>query len=103
MSELREGWYWVKIKGRPDWFAARYTTGFYSDSPDPKFILGYYDEDDVIPDVVGPRIPSPDEDWVCVPREPTEEMYEFMKAKDMTGYNRWRFALLAAPSPEDEE
>lgn len=53
-------------------------------------------------EVVGPRIPTPDEPWQCVPVEPTHNMLE------ASGYDisieaveAWQAMLAAAPKPED--
>lgn len=63
MSERREGVYWVKRNDQCPWETMRFFGKWWAN-------LDYGCE----PGVIGPRIPTPDEDWVFVPREPTEEM-----------------------------
>lgn len=59
--------------------------------------------------MVGPRIPTPDEPWQCVPVEITKEMqHRWMFPPGEQGWpnsatpsERYRSMLDAAPKPED--
>lgn len=89
MSERKEVWYWIKVTTNSEWEPMSYTELYDSDI-----------------DVIGSRIPNPDEAWVCVPKEPSLMMaVEYARGAvgegqylSTTGYD----AMLAtAPSLED--
>lgn len=87
----KPGWYWVKDGGQwePLWFNGEMWDGHHHDAEIRE---------------IGPRIPTPDEPWQCVPTEPTAAM---KKAADvdtpgpMTAWKCWQVMLAAAPRPED--
>ncbi|MBY5942815.1 hypothetical protein KUW00_18215 [Halomonas sp. DP5N14-9] len=93
------GWYWVKgMLGCDDWSPS------YWDSRLARW-------DSLIPDgdeiEAGPRIPTPDEPWQCVPVEPTREMLESTGDTSASAYHgmlgAWTVMLAAAPKPGGEE
>ena len=95
MSERQEGWYWVK----PDadqWEAAFWDGGAW-------LIVdaeGSWPESEV--EIVGQRIPSPDEPWVTVPVEATPEMLH-SAGNSAEAYHgmlgAWTLMLRNAPKP----
>ena len=111
MSERREGWYWVKVTPRVSgdddgWEAVKYEGVLW-------FMAG---RSDYLPegliDTIGPRIPTPDEDWQCVPKRMDRAMMsaaipndqcEFPDYRDQEDEMQARYvrALSAAPKPED--
>ena len=69
MSELKTGWYWVRHgHEQSTWEAAEWNGARWR-------LVG---SDDMFSElevpVVGPRIPTPDEPWKCVPVQPTRKM-----------------------------
>ena len=103
MSERREGWYWAKYAKGDEWQCAYYDP--WSDA----FLFaewGAISSHSV--KQVGPRIPTPDEDWQCVPKEPTEEMTRLFNERLEMRYHpnspyrckhTWGGMLSAAPNP----
>lgn len=90
MSEREKGWYWVKQEHHHNWRPDFWRDGKWRS-------VWSMPEDDGCHAEVGPRIPTPDEPWQCVPVEMTPDMGEAVK-----GYNRfidWKEALAAAPKP----
>lgn len=91
MSERKPGWYWVHVYG--NWEPA------YTDDGD------VFDHIDSRVDKVGPRIPTPDEPWQCVPIVPTREMMESTGDTSAEAYSgmlgAWMMMLSSAPKPED--
>lgn len=97
MSERKEGWYWVKASDDHHWECCQYEfgDGWWIDE------LGCSRPEGWFP-VVGPRIPTPDENWQCVPKEPTEEMMEACSlgvSAETKGV--YQVMVAAAPSPGD--
>ncbi|MEL7966329.1 hypothetical protein AAG587_08130 [Vreelandella neptunia] len=67
MSERKEGWYWV----RPNKAADKWRPDYYKDG---KWrVIWSVPEEDPIHFEIGPRIPTPDEPWQCVPSNGTTE------------------------------
>ena len=62
------GWYWVKEEGCPSWVVAEHPQEEEAEWVDNSGRELYWVAE------VGPRIPTPDEPWQCVPVEPTREM-----------------------------
>jgi len=90
MTTRAEGWYWVKETDNWPWTPVRWDglSWFSSD--------GY----EVFCDIIGPRIPTPDEPWQCVPVEATADMLDVLTLGHLvTAPRRWREALAAAPKP----
>lgn len=93
-QETRQpGWYWIMPRGFSKWVAAELIDG--SDR-----FLSHSGR--VHPDVceIGPRIPSPDEPWQCVPQDADANMLEatgldnsFFEAEAV-----WQDILDAAPT-----
>lgn len=89
-AQRKAGWYWVKVTAR--WEPA-YFDGL-------EFTL---DHGPIAK--LGPRIPTPDEPWQCVPKEPTQEMQNhgsvarYHERLDCKGL--YKAMLSAAPKPED--
>lgn len=95
-KKRQPGWYWVKTD---DWPEADWETGEWdghqwrvtnSETPwSPELI-----------ETVGPRIPTPDEPWQCVPKLPALEMIEASGHENsyQVGF-AWQAMLAAAPKP----
>ena len=70
MTQREAGWYWVKWPHEKEWFAARYMGRVRE--------RHMWSSGDIIqsdaPSFIGPRIPTPDEPWQCVPKEANREM-----------------------------
>ncbi|KJZ10420.1 hypothetical protein TW86_14060 [Halomonas sp. S2151] len=117
--ERKEGWYWVKTdclgrEPRVEWDCLYWCT---EDEGEAAWLCaaGVDIEDDVLE--VGPRIPTPDEPWQCVPAKPTLEMqkayFESIDENMQRGQTDLRFGrfdnqrlgyqrmLSAAPKPGD--
>ncbi|WP_306168798.1 hypothetical protein [Halomonas sp. MMSF_3323] len=58
------GWYWVKEHSYENWVAWHWNGVDFAGVDEDCFAE------------IGPRIPTPDEPWQCVPVEPTREMAE---------------------------
>lgn len=94
MSERREGWYHVKEHHHENWTCQHWNGTDFSGVDDDCFA------------VIGPRIPSPDENWVCVPKEPTEAMQRALRIPDAAGHDYWaveriKRIMAAAHFPDD--
>ncbi|MDC8803881.1 hypothetical protein PRZ61_10585 [Halomonas pacifica] len=97
MSKTRQpGWYWVKVEDLPpndaaEWEAAQWDGRHWH-------VTGADHEwSEASIDVVGPRIPTPDEPWQTVPVKPTPEMKASCR---VAGKLRvWDDMLAAAPKP----
>lgn len=65
MGEREKGWYWVKA---PDgeYCCARYSTERENRGVTPWLFAGMSFDNDTWAEI-GPRIPTPDEPWQCVP------------------------------------
>lgn len=61
MGERKEGWYWVRLEDFNEWIPWEWRIS--SRSPEG---LWYNSEN---PIEIGPRIPTPDEPWQCVPKQ----------------------------------
>lgn len=92
MVNRKAGWYWVKLIEGGKWRCFKWNGSAWCDK------RSEYPED--IFDVIGPRIPTPDEPWQCVPVEATDEMVEagYMKI-DLK--QKWVVMLATAPKPEN--
>lgn len=104
------GWYWVKQDnpyGAPSWEPAYFSDGWSISTP---WCVG---KAFIAPVEVGPRIPTPDEPWHCVPKEPNAAMSTAGGAAvriETTAINKlwtagkvWQAMLKAAPSPGQEK
>ena len=77
MSERKAGWYWVKLR-HGEWVPCEWLPD--ADYPDdaecwvdaPLSPMGYARDEQF--EQIGPRIPTPDEPWKCVPVQPTRKM-----------------------------
>lgn len=109
-APAQPGWYWVKTDDWPeaDWEAGEWDGRQWrvtsSDAPwAPELI-----------EMVGPRIPTPDEPWQCVPSIPTDGMKQagktaiedLQKLRGIDAYAHcddapaaYRYMLSAAPKP----
>lgn len=65
MSERTDGWYWVKLQDFDGWIPWEWRSS--SRSPQGSWF------NSETPIEVGPRIPTPDEPWQCVPSDGTTE------------------------------
>lgn len=98
MSERKEGWYHVKVG---DYWTCAYWHG------KGWTVLGVNQCSDKYFDEIGQRIPSPEEPWVTVPVEPTQEMQNagsvarYHERKDCKGV--YHAMTSAAPKPGDEQ
>ncbi|MBY5943087.1 hypothetical protein KUW00_19615 [Halomonas sp. DP5N14-9] len=82
------GWYWVKEHSYENWAAWHWNGVDFAGVDEDCFA------------VIGPRIPSPDEPWQCVPVEATADMLDVLTLGHLvTAPRRWREALAAAPKP----
>ena len=82
------GWYWVKEHSYENWVAWHWNGVDFAGVDEDCFA------------VIGPRIPSPDEPWQCVPVEATADMLDVLTLGHLvTAPRRWREALAAAPKP----
>ena len=91
----KPGWYWVKFGNGNDWECKRLVPSGYWASHD-----GVMETE---PSEVGPRIPTPDEPWQCVPVEATPDMLDVQTLGYHTpASKRWRETLAAAPKPESQ-
>lgn len=99
MSKTRQpGWYWVKVEDLPpndaaEWEAAQWDGRHWH-------VTGTDHEwSEASIDVVGPRIPSPDEDYVTMPRS----VYDMICAAGKKAIDRidrtWSQGAVAAPRP----
>ena len=93
MGERQEGWYWVKVYHGGTWGCFLWTGSGWRDS------TGVYD--DSLFDVIGPRIPTPDEPWKCVPTTPSRSMEDAMQYQS-SFETRERYAALLAATPKPE-
>ena len=95
MSSRSNGLYWCKIKQSEEWSAIEWAEG--------KWVVGLIDcQADVVQ--VGPRIPTPDEPWQCVPIEPTMKMRQSAGLgahQELRMWKAWDAMLSTAPKPED--
>ena len=94
----KPGWYWVKFGKGNDWECKRLVSNGYWASHD-----GVMETE---PSEIGPRIPTPDDPWQCVPVETTYEMGEasgcigyFGKSAYDQAQDMWSAMLAAAPRP----
>ena len=88
------GWYWVKEEGCPSWVVAEHPQEEEAEWVDNSGRELYWVAE------VGPRIPTPDEPWQCVPVEATADMLDVLTLGHLvTATRRWREALAAAPKP----
>ena len=97
MSERKAGWYWVKAHHGGKWGCFNWDGRAWRDS------AGVYPES--IFDVVGHRIPTPDEPWQCVPVEPTDEMAAsvfWATCDSRILWTVWTDMLSAAPKPGED-
>ena len=97
----KPGWYWVKFGNGNDWECKRLVPSGYWASHD-----GVMETE---PSEVGPRIPTPDETWQCVPVEPPSELMRLMpevlaslkgSGVDVSLADDVERALAASPTPE---
>ena len=88
----KPGWYWVKFGKGNDWECKRLVSSGYWASHD-----GVMETE---PSEVGPRIPTPDEPWQCVPVEPTAAMMRALWQAEP--FDRYEAMLAAAPTPETQ-
>lgn len=87
MSERKEGWYWVQYAGQ--WIVSEFDGLEFTLDHGPI-------------ERVGPRIPTPDEPWQCVPKEPTEGMVNagfWAVGNEQRVDDLWADLLSAAPKP----
>ena len=85
------GWYWVKEHSYENWVAWHWNGVDFSGVDEDCFAE------------IGPRIPTPDEPWQCVPVEATADMLDVLTLGHLvTATRRWREALAAAPKPGGE-
>ena len=93
MSERVDGWYWVKLEDSDGWIPWEWRSSSRSTQG------GWFNSE--TPVEVGPRIPTPDEPWRCVPKEPTEEMADSVMwaTHSNTAACIWVDMLAAAPTP----
>lgn len=100
MSERKEGWYWVH--DGEEWVPLEYKGGEWQDSGrTTRLWLGEGSGAQI-----GPRIPTPDEPWQCVPKEIHNDMLcavgnHYGTEHEKAFEDAWDDALLAAPKPED--
>lgn len=66
MNQRADGWYWVKLEDSDGWIPWEWRSS--SRSPQGTWF------NSETPIEVGQRVPTPDEPWQCVPKEPTEDM-----------------------------
>lgn len=91
MSKSRDaGWYWVRVCEGGAWGCFNWNGSKWKDSD------GLYD--DALFDVVGPRIPTPDEPWQCVPKEPNSAMLAAVSCPGCAATD-YAHMLAAAPKP----
>ncbi len=98
MRKLKMGWYWVKISDRftdaDEWEVAEW------DGANWNVTCADHGWDMEAIDHVGPRIPTPDEPWQCVPSEATPDMLDIQTLGYHTpASKRWRETLAVAPKP----
>ncbi len=96
MAKRKEGWYWVK--DMDGWKCAewRESTWFVGWSK--------YSVSDYPFDMVGARIPTPNEPWQSVPKNATQEMYKAAWVEMIEGDalpSVWPAMLAASPTPEE--
>ena len=104
------GWYWVKTdclgrEPRVEWDCLYWCT---EDEGEAAWLCaaGVDFDDDVLE--IGPRIPSPDEPWQCVPVEATRDMRDAVYKKTGSvqimadAWAAWPDMLAAAPKPGGE-
>lgn len=100
MSERKSGWYWVKPTKHCGWQCA-----YYDDLAKEIWAVVYGALDVKRVYEFGPRIPTPDEPWQCVPIVPTREMMESTGDTSAEAYSgmlgAWMMMLSAAPQPEN--
>lgn len=91
----QDGWYWVKEHSYENWVAWHWNGVDFAGVDEDCFAE------------IGPRIPTPDEPWQCVPVEPTREMLESTGDTSASAYHgmlgAWTVMLAAAPKPGGEE
>lgn len=105
MSERKEGFYWIMHDAFDGWQAGQWEDGAWMLAGINKSLA------DEQMEVIGPRIPSPDEPWQCVPETPDWSMLSADGcSKHHDGQpclhhdNRrriWKAMLRAAPHPSD--
>ncbi len=94
MSERQVGWYWVKVLESGKWGC------FFWNGVQWRGESGAYPDE--MFNVVGPRIPTPDEPWQCVPVDLTPPMRRAgQHAKEHDCYIDGIYAdiIAAAPKP----
>lgn len=93
MTEFKAGWYWVKAYSDAPWECSYWNGSAWKNaSPNHQH------------HEVGPRIPTPDEDWVTVPKEATIDMQRAIRTPDSGGQDHWAARVIkrivdAAPRP----
>lgn len=86
----KPGWYWVKVIDGGKWGCFLWNGSAWEGESD-----RYSDE---MFDVVGPRIPTPDEPWDNVPAMPTDTMLEVGELAE-SAFSAWMGMKAAAPKP----
>ncbi|QHD50011.1 hypothetical protein [Vreelandella aquamarina] len=109
MNQRADGWYWVKPDDKGDpWETAHWSGRAWS------FMRTRQQSGTVA--ATGPRIPTPDEPWQCVPKEPDESMLATLhervlisckpsrqEASILNDRKLWSHLLAAAPTPGEIE